>query len=91
MLINGRGRNQNGTKTPYATFQVRSGFRYRFRIVSPGFTLCPIEVSVENHTLTVIASDTHAVSPIEVNSIVVHEGERLVLKYLCHRVSVVNE
>ena len=70
MLINGRGRNQNGTQTPYATFHVRSGFRYRFRIVSPGFTLCPIEVSVENHTLTLIASDTHALSPIEVDSII---------------------
>ena len=76
MLINGKGRNQNGTKTPYATFHVRSGFRYRFRIVSPGFTLCPIEVSVENHTLTLIASDTHSIEPVEVDSFVLHEGER---------------
>ena len=76
MLINGKGRNRNGTQTPYATFHVRSGFRYRFRVVSPGFTLCPIEVSVENHKLTLIASDTHAIQPIEVDSFVVHEGER---------------
>ena len=41
--------------TPFATFHVKSGHSYRFRIVSPGFTLCPIQVSVENHTLTLIA------------------------------------
>ena len=77
MLINGRGRSKNGPKTPLSTFHVNSGYRYRFRITSPGFTLCPIEVSVENHTMTLIASDTHDLKPIEVNSFIVHEGERL--------------
>ena len=77
MLINGMGREQNGLTTPYATFHVKSGYRYRFRITSPGFTLCPIEVSVENHTLTLIASDTNSIEPQEVNSFVVQMGERL--------------
>lgn len=76
MLINGMGRSENGTKTPYASFHVKSGYRYRFRIVSPGFTLCPIQVSVENHTLTLIASDTESIEPVEVNSFILHEGER---------------
>ena len=59
MLINGFGRfatkGINYMDTPFATFHVKSGHSYRFRIVSPGFTLCPIQVSVENHTLTLIA------------------------------------
>ena len=79
MLINGKGRyttKENSVKTPYATFHVKSGFRYRFRIVSPGFTLCPIQVSVENHNLTLIASDTEDIEPIEVESFILHEGER---------------
>ena len=78
ILINGKGRIKNGPKTPFATFNVKSGFRYRFRIISPGFTLCPIEVSVENHNLTLIASDTHSIVPMEVTSFIVHEGERYV-------------
>ena len=76
MLINGKGRTSDGLKTPFSTFHVRSGFRYRFRVTSPGFTLCPIEVSVENHTLTLIASDTSNLEPVEVNSFILHEGER---------------
>lgn len=76
MLINGFGRMADGSLTPYATFLVKSGFRYRFRIVSPGITLCPIEVSVENHTMTLIASDTGSIEPIEVDAFIVHEGER---------------
>ena len=79
ILINGKGRTENGPKTPFATFNVKSGFRYRFRIISPGFTLCPIEVSVENHNLTLIASDTHSIVPMEVTSFIVHEGERYVI------------
>ena len=80
MLINGFGRTGNNPKlnktTPFATFNVESGFKYRFRVVSPGFTLCPIQVSVEDHTLTLIASDTGDIEPIEVKSFILHEGER---------------
>jgi L-ascorbate oxidase len=76
ILINGHGRLKDGPKTPRATFHVMSGKRYRFRIVSPGFTLCPIEVSIDNHTLTLIASDTASIQPIEVNSFILHAGER---------------
>ena len=82
ILINGHGRTENGPKTPFATFNVKSGFRYRFRIISPGFTLCPIEVSVENHNLTLIASDTHSIVPMEVTSFIVHEGERYYFYFL---------
>ena len=76
MIINGFGRQKNGLLTPISTFNVTSSFRYRFRITSPGFTLCPIEVSVENHTLLLIASDTEPIEPKRVDSFIVHEGER---------------
>ena len=51
--------------------------RYRFRIISPGFTLCPISVSIDNHRLTMIASDGSPFRPVEVESFVLHPGERL--------------
>ena len=44
--------------------------------VSPGFTLCPIQVSIENHTLVLIASDTNSIEPIRVDSFIIHAGER---------------
>ena len=76
MLINGFRRSKDGPQTPLATFNVISGNRYRFRIISPGFTLCPIEVSVENHNLTLIASDKGPIEPVEVSSFILQEGER---------------
>ena len=87
ILINGRGRinlNQsvgnkesNGTNEfPLTNFVVTKGFRYRFRIVSSGFTLCPVLMSIENHSMTVIASDTSAVEPISIESLIIHPGER---------------
>ena len=65
-------------KMPLATFTVTKDKRYRFRIASPGFTLCPIQISVEKHTITVIASDTGSVRPLKVQSLIIHPGERLV-------------
>ena len=47
ILVNGKGvYGRNGT-TPPAVFEVRRGMRYRFRVMSPGFTLCPIQVRKE--------------------------------------------
>ena len=89
ILINGRGRIEpdqrevniaisSDNKLPLATFFVTKGIRYRFRIVSPGFTLCPIQVSIQSHSMIIIASDTAPVKPIEVQALIVHPGERLV-------------
>ena len=54
-------------------------FRYRFRVISPGFTTCPISVSIDNHTLTMIASDGSPFRPVGVQSFVLEPGERLFL------------
>ena len=89
ILVNGRGRINSDQKAancckeidatnelPLANFVVTKGFRYRFRILSPGFTLCPILMSIQNHNMTVIATDTSPVEPIEVQSLIIHPGER---------------
>ena len=87
ILINGKGRidpdqrDANGeidfeNNMPLATFVVTKGFRYRFRMVSPGFTLCPIQVSIENHSMIIIATDTSSVKPLQVQSLIIHPGER---------------
>ncbi|GFS09752.1 laccase 1, partial [Elysia marginata] len=62
--------------TPYAEFKVTAGERYRFRLISNGIMNCPIQFSIDDHTMTVIASDGHPILPFVVDSIVVNSGER---------------
>lgn len=61
---------------PHQVYHVRRGFRYRFRIVNAEYLNCPIEVSVDNHTLTAINSDGYDIEAMEVGSIVTYSGER---------------
>ncbi|XP_053957339.1 uncharacterized protein LOC128862702 [Anastrepha ludens] len=63
-------------KMPLQTYHVRHGFRYRFRIINAEFLNCPIAVSIDNHTLTVISSDGYEIEPLEVGSLVTYAGER---------------
>lgn len=61
---------------PYALFQVQNGSRYRFRTINSGFLNCPLVISIDNHTLLVIASDGHYIEPVVVDSLVSYAGER---------------
>ncbi|XP_043195467.1 laccase-1-like isoform X2 [Amphibalanus amphitrite] len=80
ILINGRGRpvghHRNSSHTPLAEFVVKQGLRHRLRLISNGVMNCPLSVSVDNHTLTVIASDGYNVQPELADSVVVYAGER---------------
>ncbi|XP_069129876.1 uncharacterized protein [Argopecten irradians] len=84
MLINGMGayrvffdsdRNENIT-TPHSVFNVERGRRYRFRIISNGILNCPIQLSIDNHTLRVISSDGNPFRPVDVQSLNIFAGER---------------
>ncbi|XP_033744890.1 laccase-1-like [Pecten maximus] len=79
-LINGRGRyydersgNHNGA--PLYIFNVTPGKRYRFRMIGTG-VLYPWRLSIDNHMLTVIASDGMDIEPVTVQSIIINPGER---------------
>ncbi|KAL7635203.1 UNVERIFIED_CONTAM: hypothetical protein RMT77_014189 [Armadillidium vulgare] len=82
ILINGMGRYkplENGNKTvltPLYEYKAKRGLRYLFRAISIGIESCPIEISVQNHTLLVIASDVKSIQPLEVDSLVIFGGER---------------
>lgn len=62
--------------TPYEVFAVDKGFRYRFRTINSGFLNCPLEISIDNHTMDVIASDGHYFDAVRVDSFVTYAGER---------------
>ncbi|KAL8596343.1 hypothetical protein ACOMHN_067034 [Nucella lapillus] len=84
MLINGKGAFApfrhpvtNATVyTPYAEFKVKAGTRYRFRVISAAIMNCPIQFSIDGHTLIVIASDGSSFDPIVVDSFNIFAGER---------------
>ena len=78
ILINGKGVDSNNT-TPRALFTVKKGFRYRFRLINSGVSFCPIQFIVDNHTLTVIASDGQPVVPQTFDSVTLHAGNLQIL------------
>ena len=78
-LINGKGRYwynktvNNGA--PLEKFIVHYGKTYYFRVISAS-TLYPMRIYIEGQTLTLKASDVSTLKPIEVQSIILHPGER---------------
>lgn len=82
LLINGVGRFQifNETAKPVymqsARFNVEQGYKYRFRVINAEFLNCPIEMSIDGHNITVIASDGYELEPITATSLVTYAGER---------------
>ena len=68
--------DKGAKETPLMTFNVKKGSKYRFRVISPGFDWCPIEVSVEGHTMTLITTDVDSIEPKKVTSFVMSNSER---------------
>ncbi|XP_014205468.1 laccase-1-like [Copidosoma floridanum] len=83
ILVNGLGRQINNiygakvTNTPVFVFNVQPNKKNRFRLINAGSEDCPIEVSVDDHTLTVISLDSQDIIPVEVDSITIWPGERV--------------
>lgn len=83
LLVNGRGKYKtfrdefdNAFYTPRAQFNVTRGYRYRFRLCSSTNYICPVQFSIDNHSLLVIATDGNPVEPYRVDSIVLNSAER---------------
>lgn len=68
--------DEDSSIVPYEIFNVAKGNRYRFRHINAGFLNCPIELSIDNHTLTAIATDGTNIQPIETTFLVSYAGER---------------
>ncbi|KAG8324537.1 iron assimilation by reduction and transport [Homalodisca vitripennis] len=52
------------------------GLKYRFRLINSGVHNCPVDINIDGHTITAIASDGHDFEPVEVDSLVSYAGER---------------
>ncbi|KAJ6592846.1 Cupredoxin [Mycena capillaripes] len=74
-LFNGAGRYNTGPLTPYAVSTVTTGKRYRFRLINISARTSFI-VSVDSHNMTVIETDGVPTSPLNVNILTMHAGQR---------------
>ena len=78
-LINGKGRFYNAAGShngaPLEMFNVHQNQTYRFRVISAA-TLYPFRVSVDEHNLTIVASDGFELQEQTVESFIINPGER---------------
>ncbi|XP_050344675.1 uncharacterized protein LOC126769837 [Nymphalis io] len=77
LLINGKGNTPESLDAALSKFTVEYGKRYRFRLAyGGGFKSCPVNFSIDQHVLTLIALDGHRIKTEIVSSIKLGRGER---------------
>lgn len=82
ILINGKGRNHlnnwpdNDSRNRYERLRVTQNMRYRMRVISNGVFNCPLEFSIENHKMLMIATDGNDIQPIYADKFFMSSGER---------------
>ncbi|KAE8745551.1 hypothetical protein FOCC_FOCC007740 [Frankliniella occidentalis] len=64
------------TNTPLEIFTMTPGRRYRFRMINSLASVCPVQLTVQGHALTVIATDGEPVHPMPVDTVISFSGER---------------
>ena len=76
-IINGKGRHKDIIffRTKLSSFDVKRGKTYRFRLIGAQATYADM-FSIDNHKLTLIATDGFFIEPVEVDYIIIHTGER---------------
>ena len=76
-LINGLGRHRDVSydKSLLSTFTVQPNSLYRFRLIGAQ-SLFAYRFSIDEHNLTIIATDGHFVKEISLDFIIIHSGER---------------
>jgi hypothetical protein len=70
------------TITPYGQINVQSGKKYRLRIVGGLCTVCPAQITIDGHTMLIIATDGNPVAPVRVNSLAVFSGQFSTIKWI---------
>ncbi|XP_033745716.1 laccase-3-like [Pecten maximus] len=80
-LINGKGRfypnltSEEHNQAPLTLYDAQFGNKYRFRVVNVG-AMYPFRISIDNHDLTLTASDGFDFKPVVAESFIINPGER---------------
>ena len=61
------------SEAPLTWYKVKLGLTYRFRVIHMG-TIYPLRISVDEHNITVIASDGCDLKPKVVESFIINPG-----------------
>lgn len=76
LLINGKGRQDDGPLVPLAEFNVNYNRKYRFRIANAGGAgSCPVTIIIEKHNMLVIALDGNSIHPKIISSLTLAKGK----------------
>lgn len=51
------------------------GKRYRFRLINSLASVCPAQLTIQGHDLTLIATDGEPVHPVKVNTVISFSGK----------------
>ncbi|CAF0954234.1 unnamed protein product [Brachionus calyciflorus] len=78
ILINGKSNfpDKPDSHVPLELFNVKKGFRYRFRLINSAAENCLMKLSIDEHKILIISTDGNPIEPIEVDSISLLAGER---------------
>ena len=74
-LINGKGRFDPSSQAPLEIYEVNPKDRIRFRIINASSTYA-FRFAIDEHKLSVIATDGALTKPLEVDSLIIDVGER---------------
>lgn len=61
---------------PLTIYNVEHHKRYRIRVINAASNVCPFQLQVENHEITVIASDGATIKPVVADTLYFISGER---------------
>jgi FtsP/CotA-like multicopper oxidase with cupredoxin domain len=73
-LVNGKGRTEK-TQTPLTEVRIKDGEVLRLRLIN-GSATYSLRFQIDNHPLTVIASDGQPLRPVTVDNLLIGIGER---------------
>lgn len=79
LFINGRGRKQDDNSTNenlFTQFRFKTASCYDLHLIYNGYSSCPIEFSIDGHSLVITESDGGCLEPLEVESLEICSGER---------------
>ncbi|XP_046415745.1 oxidoreductase ptaE-like [Neodiprion fabricii] len=84
ILINGLGWYLYGdgsddsinASLPVSTFHVQENSRYRFRVINANSQVCSYVFQIQDHNMTLIATDGQPIEPVVVDALVTYAGER---------------
>lgn len=76
-IINGKGKHRlpDFNKVKFSRFDVTSGNMYRYRLIGAQGNYA-YRFSIDNHKLTLVATDGFFIEPIVTDYIIIHTGER---------------